>query len=395
MYRQFQFHVGYYDDLHPVPAVNFQMNRWINYLGDSALEELRAIAPRLADFDSYRREFLALAEKALAEGRKLHAAYYFRSAEFFMWRDDPAKQPTRDKFLRLVLEYYGVKPSHQHAIPYQDGDVRANLFAYRFTPDQPKDTLVLFGGGDSYIEEFLPILLALRDQGYDVVSFEGPGQGHVLEESGIPMTPDWHKPVKAVLDYFGLTGVTLIGISMGGCLVIRAAAFEPRASRVIAYDVLYDMSAMRRGKVNPLVRMVMGAVFALKAAPLYNRMVERAMKENLQLDWAVRQGMHIQGVQTPFEYVRKNAGYRTGDVSHLLRQDVLLMAGTEDFAIPLEHFYRQIEALKNVRSLTARMFTRAEQAQNHCQVGNLGLAVDFITNWIESTRQHGPGSVQG
>jgi len=386
MQDKFQFHVGYYDDLHSVPAVNFQMNRWINYLGESAVEELRAIAPKLTDFSSYRREFLALAEKALAEGRKLHAAYYFRSAEFFMWRDDPAKLPTRQKFLELVLEYYGVKASDTYAIPYPDGDVRADLFAYRFTPDQPKDTLVLFGGGDSYIEEFLPVLLALRDRGYDIVCFEGPGQGHVLEESGLPMTPDWHKPVKAVLDYFGLSGVTLIGISMGGCLVIRAAAFEPRVSRVIAYDVLYDMGAMRRGKVNPLVRAVMGAVFALKAAPLYNRMVQHAMAENPQADWAVRQGMHIHGVKTPFEYVRKNAAYRTAEVSHLLRQDVLLMAGTEDFAIPLEHFYRQIEALKNVRSLTARMFTRAEQAQAHCQVGNLGLAVNVIVDWIESRR---------
>ncbi len=388
MQGQFQFHVGYHDDLHSVPAVNFQMNRWVNYLGESALEELRAIAPKLKDFPSYRREFLALAEKALAEGRRLHAAYYFRSAEFFMWRDDPAKQPTRQKFLQLVLEHYGVKASDGHAIPYQDGDVLANLFAYRFTPDQPKETLVIFGGNDSYIEEFLPLLLALRDQGYDVVCFEGPGQGHVLEEAGVPMTPDWHKPVGAVLDYFGLTEVTLIGISMGGCLVLRAAAFEPRAKRVIAFDVLYDMLSLRRAKASLLVRLVMQTLFALKAAPLYDRMVYRAMKENPQLDWGVRQGMHIHGVRTPFEYVRKSRAYRTGDVSHLLQQDVLLMAGTEDYVIPLEQFYQQIEALKNVRSLTARMFTRAEQAQNHCQVGNLGLAVDLIVNWVEFTRKH-------
>lgn len=385
---QFKFHVGYYDQLHPVPAVNFQLNRWINYLGESALEELQAVAPRLTDFPSYRREFLALAEKALAEGRKLHAAYYFRSAEFFMWQEDPAKKPTRQKFLALVSECYNIKPSDSHVIPYQDGDVQGNLFAYRFTPNQPKDTLVLFGGGDSYIEEFLPVLLALRDRGYDIVCFEGPGQGHVLEESGLPMMPEWHKPVKAVLDYFKLDEVTLIGISMGGCLVIRAAAFEPRARRVIAYDTLYDMRMMRRNKINPVMGFVMKSLFTLNAALLYNRMVERAMKENMQVDWAVRQGMHIQGVKTPYEYVRKNGTYHTRDVSHLLHQDVLLMAGTEDFAIPLEQFYLQIEALKNVRSLTARMFTRAEQAQGHCQVGNLGLAVDLIVNWIEFTRQH-------
>ncbi|HSB66618.1 MAG TPA: alpha/beta fold hydrolase [Anaerolineales bacterium] len=387
MHTQFKFHVGYYDHLHPVPAVNFQMNRWINYLGDSALDELQAIAPKLLDFPSYRREFLALAEKAVAEGRKLPAAYYFRSAEFFMWRDDPAKQPTRQKFLQLVKEYYGIKESDCYTIPYQDGAIRANLFAYRFTNPQPKDTLVVFGGFDSYMEEFLPILLAIRDRGYDVVCFEGPGQGRVLEESGVPMTPDWHKPVKAILDYFNLTNVTLLGISMGGCLVTRAAAQEPRARRIIAYDVLFDMQNMRRS-VSPLAYFVLHSLFVLKAASLYNSILRRAMKANLQVDWAVNQGMHIHGAQTPFEYVQKNSAYHTGDISHLLQQDVLLLAGTEDLGIPLEQFYKQIEALKSVRSLTARMFTRAEQAQNHCQIGNLGLAIDFITNWIEFTLQH-------
>jgi hypothetical protein len=64
------------------------------------------------------------------------------------------------------------------------------------------------------------------------------------------------------------------------------------------------------------------------------------------------------------------------------------MAGSEDNLIPLSHFYQQIEALKNARSLTARLFTRKEQAQNHCQVGNLRLAVDYITDWIDFTHQH-------
>jgi pimeloyl-ACP methyl ester carboxylesterase len=387
MNAQFKFQVGYNDHLHPMPSINFQLNRWINYLGTSALDELQAVAPRLTDFPSYRREFLSLAEKALAEGRKLHAAYYFRSAEFFMWRDDPAKQPTRHKFLELALEHYGIKESDCHAIPYQDGDVRADLPAYRFVPEKPKDTIVLFGGGDSYIEEFLPFLLAFRDLGYDVVCFEGPGQGRVLEEGGVPMTPDWHKPVKAVLDYFSLIDVTLIGISMGGCLVLRAAAYEPRARRVIVYGIYYDTRKMRRS-VSPFARFVLGSLFAVKAAPLYNSILRRAMKTNLNLNWMLHQGMHMLGAQTPYEYVQKAGEYRTWDVSHMLQQDVLLLAGTEDFIVPLEQFYWQIEALKNVRSLTARMFTRAEQAQNHCQVGNLGLAIDVITNWIEFTRQH-------
>jgi hypothetical protein len=66
-----------------------------------------------------------------------------------------------------------------------------------------------------------------------------------------------------------------------------------------------------------------------------------------------------------------------------VRQDYLLLAGSEDHFIPVEQFYQQIAALKNVRSLTARLFTSAEQAQNHCQIGNISLAIQEITSWLE------------
>jgi len=45
--------------------------------------------------------------------------------------------------------------------------------------------------------------------------------------------------------------------------------------------------------------------------------------------------------------------------------------------------YKQVNALKNARSVTGRIFTRKEQGQNHCQIGNMGLALDVMVNWIE------------
>jgi len=56
----------------------------------------------------------------------------------------------------------------------------------------------------------------LRDAGYDTILFEGPGQGAALELAHLTMTPEWEKPVKAVLDYFRLDAVTLMGFSLGG-----------------------------------------------------------------------------------------------------------------------------------------------------------------------------------
>ena len=74
---------------------------------------------------------------------------------------------------------------------------------------------------------------------------------------------------------------------------------------------------------------------------------------------------------------------KLADVSASIRQDVLLLAGSEDHYVPMKQWRRQIRMLKNARSITARLFTPSESAQNHCQVGNYGLALRTIVNWLD------------
>ena len=102
------------------------------------------------------------------------------------------------------------------------------------------DTLIVHGGFDSLAEELLHQVSDLTEDGFRVILFEGPGQGHPLKVQGIPMIPEWEKPVGAVLDHFAIKACSLLGISLGGCLATRAAAHEPRIKRVIADDVLAD-----------------------------------------------------------------------------------------------------------------------------------------------------------
>jgi hypothetical protein len=118
------------------------------------------------------------------------------------------------------------------------------------------------------------------------------------------------------------------------------------------------------------------------AVPAVNVLVKRAMLRDLVLEWGVRQGMHVTGTSTPYELLRQMQQYRTDDISALVEQDVLLLAGAEDHYVPLHQFDDQIRSLTRVRSLTARLFTRQEQAQNHVHVGNVGLSLRVIVSWI-------------
>ena len=377
--QSIQFPIGYYH-FHNDVSLNFQMNRWVSWLGESAVADMRSVASRIENYADWKREMLALAQKTLSEGRMLNAAFYFRAAEFFMMAGDPDKLSTYEHFVQMVRDYYGIIESDRHLIPYENG----YLPAYRFHPDNPRGVLVWFGGFDSYIEELFPLVFAFRDAGYEVIAFEGPGQGGALEIYGLPMTHEWEKPVKAVLDYFKLDDVTLAGLSLGGCLVIRAAAFEPRVRRVIADDICFDFHKALLHSRPPVLQKVLKFLLTIHAARIINTLLYRIMKNDLLMEWGVKQGMHVMGAATPYDFLRKALRFTTADVSSLVKQDVLLLAGSEDHYIPLHQFYQQIEALKSVRSLTARLFTKAEYAQNHCQIGNIGLSLAVILNWLDS-----------
>ncbi len=76
-------------------------------------------------------------------------------------------------------------------------------------------------------------------------------------------------------------------------------------------------------------------------------------------------------------------------IEHLVHSDVLLLAGEKDHYIPLPHYYILMKKLKRARSLEGRIFTEAEGGEQHCQVGNHHLAVNYILDWLEKKAEKG------
>ena len=68
--------------------------------------------------------------------------------------------------------------------------------------------------------------------------------------------------------------------------------------------------------------------------------------------------------------------------SQRITQDVLLLCGEHDAFQPPALTRAQAEALNAARSVTVRMFTKAEHADQHCQIGNLDLACRVLTTWL-------------
>lgn len=94
-------------------------------------------------------------------------------------------------------------------------------------------------------------------------------------------------------------------------------------------------------------------------------------------------GTHITGTKTPYEFFQSLSLHDLAPVTELLTQDILLLAGEEDHYIPPDQFYRLKASICHARSLTCRLFTRAEGGEQHCQIGDHRLAINEISDWLD------------
>jgi pimeloyl-ACP methyl ester carboxylesterase len=369
------FPVGYHR-LHDNVALNFQLNR---FLRGARLEDFRLAASRIHNLTDWKREMLELAAQAEKEDRIENAAACYRAAEFFMLPDDPDKERAYRSYLTFFEQVTPGESYQRREAPYRG----KSLPTLHLPLEDAKDTLVIHGGFDSFQEDFFVMATVLREAGYRVILFEGPGQGTALHRQGLPMIPEWEHPVSAVLDAYGIERCSLLGISLGGYLASRAAAFEPRVKRLIVLGVMYDFLECFARAGGPVLGRLLRLGLQSGADAVIDRVTTQRMRQDVLAAWGIPHGMHVMGVNRPSELFRQVSLFNTRSFSHRITQDVLLLAGAEDHYVPLRQFYQQAQLLTGARSVTGRIFTAAEHGQNHCQVGNLSLALRTIVNWLD------------
>lgn len=245
---------------------------------------------------------------------------------------------------------------------------------------QPHGVVLVHGGFDSLIEEFVAIWVAIAEAGFDVVAFDGPGQGGARMLHDVPFEHAWERPVGAVLDGLGIDQAALVGVSMGGWWAIRAAAFEPRIHRVVSWPPVYDWLV----KLPRFARTVVRGM--VRHRWLMNPILRLRMKLFPVIQHAISQAMFIVDGREPMDAVDFLLGMNADALhSERVTQDVLLMVGADDWFQPPVLANAQQEALTRARSVTRRDFTRAESAASHCQMDNLTLACKVLTDWLQST----------
>ena len=368
------FPVGY-NKFHTNRLFNFTLNRW-HSMGYARYEDMLSAGKNIKNYDGWKTEMIRIADIAFDENRLANAAIYYRSAEFFTMPQDSDKEILYDKYSEYFYKVFEEDKIQRLKIPYESAFLPSIKVS---SVKEKKGTILLHGGMDSFLEEWYLMMKYLAIHGYDVIGFEGPGQGSALIKEGLALDIDWEKPTSTILDYFNLDDVTLIGLSVGGWLCLRAAAFEPRIKRVIASGHAIHYMEIPPAPIAWMFRSFM------KFESLFNKSAYWKMERNFRMKWEISQTMHITKSETPFEAANKMAFAlsRENMRPEKIKQDVLFFSGKDDHFIPIRLHKGQVVALLNAKSVTDKIFTKEYHAQNHCQIGNIRLALDTMLNWIE------------
>lgn len=364
---------------------NFQLNRLVMWDGGD-LEEVKAAGPTIKTSEDWKEKLIALGDLAVSEGRTENAIGYYRMSEFFMYDGDPDKKRYYIKATEMFYDFYkdifASGEVERYSVPYEDIELPVMVARAK---GEEKDVILLHGGNDSYFEELFFPMLYLAENGFTTYLFEGPGQGGVMRVQGKHFTHEWERPVKAILDYFKLSDVTICGASLGGMLAPRAAAFEKRISRVIAWsifpnfrDVVLSPSSPSEEKAMKLAGWLIDHNFKW----IINAIFNTKAKTDEMIRWGLEHGKYAYGARDAFEYAKKLEQFQIMDVADKITQDILIVGANKDHFIPYTMIGSEINAMKNVSSLTFRLFTDKEDACNHCNCGNVKLTFDTFMDWI-------------
>jgi pimeloyl-ACP methyl ester carboxylesterase len=197
--------------------------------------------------------------------------------------------------------------------------------------------------------------------------------------------PNWETVVSPVIDWAAARPevdpgrIALFGLSMGGGLAPRAAAFEPRIRALICIDGIYDIGQAYTERIG------LGADterrLTAETDPDLDAALQQVMQTNSQARWAFRQGMWSFGVSTPRAFLAASLAYNLRDgIAEKITCPVFVGRGESD-----EFFGGQPEELMQhlTGPATLAHFTDAEGAGSHCQVGAQRLLCARMLDWLD------------
>jgi dipeptidyl aminopeptidase/acylaminoacyl peptidase len=336
---------------------------------DVGTQEFLAAWRRVAD---QVEEQAAAAEKAghlrTAGQKYLRAAGYLCQAERMLSNSSPDRVPTYRHLLGLMTRSFElVDPrTTRVSVPFEGSELPAYLTSGSVA-GEPVPTVIMWNGLDSTKEHMYtsgwPSEMAAR--GVSVLQVDCPGSGEALRLGGLTArveTEDW---ARACVDFLAARPdvradrIGLVGWSLGGYYVPRAAAFEQRLAFAVAWGANHDWGEVQKRRLeregeNPVPH-YWEHVLWVWGQPDIPTFIEYASR--ITLDGVVER------ITCPF----------------------LITHGENDRQIPLAYAHRSYEQAVNASKRELRVFTPAEGATEHIGLDHLPHVGAFTADWVETT----------
>lgn len=377
----------------------------------SDVGELFATAALITDgdFNGWYDAFYALAQRidgeaeaSLAAGHIvsaregfLRASTYYADAAFFAdGTHDPSRLvPTWEQHRAAFDQFFALLdiPAEQVTIPYEE----TTLPGYVLTVDdsgEARPWLIMNNGSDGTVTDMWAQggAAALR-RGYNVLIFDGPGQGAALYRQGLYFRPDWEAVITPVVDWLlqrsdvDAGRIAILGISQGGYWVPRAVAFEHRIAAAIADPGVMDVGTIYKGYVPPeVVQMI--ATAEGEELQQFQAEIEQGVEEeaarNPYLAFTLAYRLRPYGTQSFAEVLKLVLAYNLEGVTDQI-QCPMLIADPEGEQFWPGQSQQVYDALPGPKELVK--FTAAEGADLHCEPKALALRAQRFFDWLDAT----------
>lgn len=345
-------------------------------------ERVRAIAEASA----------AAGDETSAREAYLRASNYYRTAGIFLMGAPVDERLVRSHHLqtetfRRAAALMPLAPEVLE-IPYE-GTTLPGYFFCCSSDGAPRPTVIAVDGYDGTVEElYFSTVVAALARGYNVLIFDGPGQGSMIVDRGIPFRPDWEAVVTPVVDYalsrpdVDPARIALVGWSFGGYLAPRAAAAEHRIAACISdcgpYD-LYDATVSR------IPNFLAAAIPSGKG--MRYRMLRRVLNSVMaqpSAGWALRRNLWVHDVDNPLDFIRLARDYTLkGRESQITCPTFVSAAETDDLSARAHILFDALTCTKEYS-----WFTAAEGAAAHCEMTARALFNQRAFDWLGGVLDH-------